>query len=100
VLLENGADPDFKDVYYRAPLLHASIRGHKAILELLLNNRVSINAKDWNGTTALYEAIVSLLLERGTYIKMKENCGGTPLAWAIDNGLRRLSSYFSRWMPM
>ena len=60
-LLKNGHDPDSKDSSDRTPLSYAAEKGH--------------------------EAVVKLLLEKGTELETKDKkYGQTPLSWAAGNG--------------
>ncbi len=91
-LLAHGADAK-KDV----TALHEAIyKGNKKMIELLLAHGADINAKDINGSTALYtavsigdrltstnEEIVQLLLAHGADVNAKNNKGNTPLYWAL-----------------
>lgn len=73
-LLQNGQGPDLKDSHGRTPLSYAAENGHKAVVELLLENRVNANSKATGdypaGRTPLlfaaekgHKDIVKLLLE-------------------------------------
>jgi ankyrin repeat protein len=52
-LLNSGADPNVRDVFFRTPLHYAAARNHKAAAELLLSRGADPNAKDEDGETPL-----------------------------------------------
>ncbi|KAM5464207.1 hypothetical protein MauCBS54593_007026 [Microsporum audouinii] len=86
-----------RDTYGRTPLFWAAARGHRDMVELLLDHGAKINAKDGNKLTALHVAItgthkevVSLLLERTAPIEEKGSYGDTPLVRAIQAGSKDL----------
>lgn len=70
-------------------LLEAAVSGHKAVVELLLNNGVLIHRDDEDDFTALHgvaksehEAVVHLLLECGPNINEKDKNEYTAPPWA------------------
>jgi ankyrin repeat protein len=74
-------------------LLHAAGKGHKAIVELLLENGANADSKDDKGLTPLlwaadkgHKGIVELLLENGANADSKDDKGLTPLLRAAQNG--------------
>lgn len=85
-------DPELvnvKDDHGRTPLFSASMRGHKGIAQLLINNGADVHARDAYGDAPLYHAIsaghreiVELLIHNGAEINevMEE---GSPLSLAI-----------------
>ncbi|PHH62136.1 hypothetical protein CDD82_2044 [Ophiocordyceps australis] len=80
-----------KDNYGRTPLSWAANRGHRDIVELLLDHGARINAKDRARLTALHIAvtgqhkdIVGVLLDRGAHLECKSEHGDTPLIRAIQ----------------
>ncbi|RFU30044.1 hypothetical protein B7463_g6282, partial [Scytalidium lignicola] len=73
----------------RSPLLLAAKKGHKAIVQLLLEKGIALEAKDERDRTPLswaasngHKEIVQLLLEKGERDLEKE----TPLLWAVECG--------------
>ncbi|KLJ06560.1 hypothetical protein EMPG_10037 [Blastomyces silverae] len=80
-----------KDTYGRTPLFWAATRGHRDVVELLLEHGAKINSKDRDKLTALHIAVtgehkdvVSLLLDRSARIEAKGSYGDTPLIRAIQ----------------
>ncbi|OJD15801.1 hypothetical protein AJ78_03981 [Emergomyces pasteurianus Ep9510] len=80
-----------KDTYGRTPLFWAATRGHRDVVELLLDHGANINSKDRDKLTALHIAVtgehkdvVSLLLDRSARIEDKGSYGDTPLIRAIQ----------------
>jgi ankyrin repeat protein len=91
LLLEKGADMEFKDAEYgRMPLSWAAESGHEAAVKLLLEKGADVEFKDRRyGRTLLlwaaekeHEAIVKLLLEKETDVESKDGVGQTPLSRA------------------
>ena len=84
---------------------YVAVRGHEAIIRLLLEKRADIAAKDHNKWTALhhaafwgYEAIVRLLLEKGADIEAKTIAGRTALQYAADSGHKAIVQLLSLHM--
>ncbi|MCJ1268483.1 hypothetical protein MMC22_008371 [Lobaria immixta] len=80
-----------KDNYGRTPLFWAATRGHRDVVEFLLDHGARINSKDRSNLTALhiavtgeYQDVVSLLLDRSARIEGKASYGDTPLIRAIQ----------------
>ncbi|KAI9926350.1 hypothetical protein MW887_004114 [Aspergillus wentii] len=80
-----------KDNYGRTPLFWAATRGHRDVVELLLDHGARINSKDRSKLTALHIAVtgehkdvVALLLDRSAQIENKASHGDTPLIRAIQ----------------
>lgn len=75
------------------PLHSAIVRGHAAMVKLLLAHGANANAEKANGCTPLHDAaaernveIVSLLLAHGTRVDAKARNGRTPLFEAAASG--------------
>ncbi|OKL59155.1 hypothetical protein UA08_05962 [Talaromyces atroroseus] len=80
-----------KDNYGRTSLFWAATRGHRDVVELLLDHGARVNSKDRSKLTALHIAVtgehkdvVSLLLDRSAPIEAKASYGDTPLIRAIQ----------------
>ncbi|KAH0538232.1 hypothetical protein FGG08_005151 [Glutinoglossum americanum] len=96
LLLENGAELEFKDSNRgRTPLSWAAEKGHDAVVKLLLEKGSELESKDFNnGWTPLlwaavngHDAVVKLLLENDAELESKDSdYGWTPLSWAAVNG--------------
>ncbi|PKK51843.1 hypothetical protein CI102_5889 [Trichoderma harzianum] len=86
-----------KDNYGRTPLSWAVNRGHRDMVELLLDHGARINVKDRSDLTALHVAvtgqhkeIVSVLIDRGARLESKSEHGDTPLIRAIQANSREI----------
>jgi hypothetical protein len=83
-----------RDGNERTALIWAALRGHEAVVQLLLDKRADIEAKDkLFGRTALiwaaqggHEAVVQLLLDKGADVEAKNKDGWTALIWAAQRG--------------
>ncbi len=53
LLLESGVDCNTKDMFRNIPLHYASLDGNKDLVQLLLDYKARVNAKDTNGKTAI-----------------------------------------------
>jgi uncharacterized protein len=74
-------------------LLRASLIGHTAAVEALLDTGLDVNAKDQNAWTPLLEAVfgghtdtIRVLLDRGADINATDQTGWTPLMEAASKG--------------
>jgi len=56
LLLEHGADVNFRDSFNVPPILYAASTGSKALVELLLTHGADINANDGQGNNVLTAA--------------------------------------------
>lgn len=86
-----------KDNYGRTPLSWAVNRGHRDMVELLLDHGARVNVKDRSDLTALHIAvtgqhkdIVPMLIERGAHLESKSEHGDTPLIRAIQANSREI----------
>ncbi|RYP70200.1 hypothetical protein DL771_005587 [Monosporascus sp. 5C6A] len=84
---------DFAACKGQTPLSWAAEKGHKEIVQLLLDKGAEIDAKDSNSRTPLswaaekgHKEIVQLLLDKGAEIDSKDKIySQTPLSWAARN---------------
>ncbi len=79
-------NPSLRSDDGQTPLHLAVILGEKFIVEYLINQSASINAKDSSGATALHEAvrygqlsIVKMLIAAGADVNTQDTMGKTPL---------------------
>ncbi|KAH6608120.1 hypothetical protein Trco_004433 [Trichoderma cornu-damae] len=86
-----------RDNYGRTPLSWAVNRGHRDMVELLLDHGARVNVKDRSDLTALHVAvtgqhkdIVSVLIDRGARLESKSEHGDTPLIRAIQANSREI----------
>ncbi|KAI9879865.1 MAG: hypothetical protein M1830_006717 [Pleopsidium flavum] len=98
VLLEAGADPNVRQSWAGDPTLLQSCHFHSGhsfeILQLLLEKGANIEARNYQGRTAIIQAakhgnreIVRLLIGKGADVAVKDNeVGRTALQWAILYG--------------
>lgn len=91
-LLAEGADPNMPDEKGLTPLMLATQKKHKDIVELLLSHGADINAKLDYGFTALFYPcmfgdveLAKLLIDNGADVNARED-GNTPLMWAAFRG--------------
>ncbi len=90
LLIEYGANVDYARVDGQT-LLHAATQGTRieTVLYLVENLHVDINAKDFNGNTALhiasrtlYTKIAVYLISKRTNVEEENKHGKSPLSWA------------------
>nr|XP_023013181.1 uncharacterized protein LOC111503175 isoform X2 [Leptinotarsa decemlineata] len=90
-LIKWGAKLDMKNNYGETPLIRATIKGNKPIVECLLKHDADINACDSNKWTSLHHAvkrkhsaILRLLLEKKAKVDAVNKIGNTPLIIACQ----------------
>ena len=100
---------DTRAVDGSTPLFFAANAGHPAIVRILINAKVDVNARNNHGRTALLEAIsqehhptwptgsiqsvIAALLENGADINVQDNWGVTPLFHAVEYELFGIVQY-------
>ncbi|KAI0159869.1 hypothetical protein GGR52DRAFT_165440 [Hypoxylon sp. FL1284] len=96
-LIENGADVNERDRYYRSPLSLSCSQGRKNVVLLLLNHNAHIKAKDADGGTALHSAclmgnfdIVQALLDHNASVGARDQFRSTPLHHACRTGSKKV----------
>lgn len=101
LLLEAGADPNVvANNASRVQPLHSAAAGRKMeIVESLLRQGASVNARQTGGHTALHSAalhgdlaMTRLLLEYGADPVQEDDTGRTPLESAIEHGYEELAA--------
>ena len=94
-LLEEGAEPDSRDIDQRTSLSWAAGRGYEAIVKLLLSrDDVALDERDIRGQTSLshaaekgHEAVVKLFLSRDdVVVDSQDVLNQTPLSYAAEKG--------------
>lgn len=95
ILLENGADVEWRDADGRTPLVWASLHRQSDITRILLDHGADREACDKCGWTALIMAchtgnieISRTLIERGADLRTVTSNGATPFSGAIRGGWR------------
>ncbi|WP_338959791.1 ankyrin repeat domain-containing protein [Spiroplasma endosymbiont of Tiphia femorata] len=92
ILLENGADVNYKDWDGNTSLMLTVQYGHLDIVKILLENGADVNYKDWDGNTSLILAaengrieIFNILLLYKAHVYDKNQGGFTALTCSIKN---------------
>ncbi len=91
-LLANGANVNERDADGSTPLMIAS-ENSLPLVQLLIDARASLEARDSRGRTSLHRAaaagktnVAGLLLDSGALVNPKANDGATPLLYAVQSG--------------
>lgn len=100
VLLDHGANPNFRDTAGWTPLIFATyFHASEAFLDLLLERGADINHQNDRGVTALYlaaaagnDAQVAYLLGRGANPHLQTHSGYTALRVAQIKGLAQIAA--------
>jgi len=95
-LLDNGADPNIRDMYNMAPVLSAAQMNSIEVVKAMLKKIKDINTVDsLAGMTALMWAtynehdnpeIIQAFLDKGALVNIKAKDGSTALSWAMKKG--------------
>jgi len=87
ILIEQGADVNYKSEMKFSALHWAAGFGHAEMATILLDQGADINAADANGSTAMHWAalfgrplVAALLIERGADLARPNNDGATPFS--------------------
>ncbi len=96
LLLQNGNDPNYKEIIYGITLLHVAVdRGYIEIARVLLDSDANPNPKLTTGETPLHQAIrrgdqemIALLLDKGANPNSKDLMNDTPLHIAVTRRQR------------
>lgn len=93
ILIENGADVNYRDNPGFTGLIYACRNGHIDIAKTLIENEADINHEDFNGNTAFiiacnngHSKIIKILIENGANINHENKFGNTGLFLACKNG--------------
>jgi hypothetical protein len=93
LLLEKGANPNFKIEHADTALMAAARTGNGDIIRDLLTKKADVEAKDPAGRTALHWAVrgdsvdaVKAILETSADVNAADNSGGTALTLAARRG--------------
>lgn len=102
--LDQGAAINQEDGNGSTALHLASIRGHEAVVNILLGRGVAVDQENLIGYTALnaatctgQEAVVSTLLNHGAAINQSEHDGWTSLHWAARWGQGEIVNILLNW---
>ncbi len=96
-LLEEGADPNTRNVAGGTLLMQAAFRGHKEVAQLLLDKGAQIDATCPSGVCVLATAaignhpeMVSFLVNKGAQVDSKCTSGSTALMMAAFTGYKKV----------
>lgn len=57
ILLENGVDPNYKEIENRTALHRAALYGFENVIKVLIAHKADVNVKDNNGFNPLHMAV-------------------------------------------
>lgn len=93
MLLENGADPNLRNIHGSSALHAAANNGNENIVNLLLENGADVELANKIGFTSLhvavskgFENIVEILINNDANVNVKDNKGDTPFDLALREG--------------
>ncbi|KAF4466642.1 Pfs NB-ARC and Ankyrin domain [Fusarium albosuccineum] len=96
-LSEHSVDIKSRDKTQWTPLIHATVKGYEAIVQMLLDKGAAIEAADRFSRTSLsyaaekgHEAIVQMLLDRGAAIEAADRFSQTSLSYAAMRGYKAI----------
>ncbi|KAI1919981.1 hypothetical protein LOZ66_005605 [Ophidiomyces ophidiicola] len=99
-LLEQKICHSTRDYYGRTPLHLATLHGHDAVIEVLLDNGSDTSLVDYKQQTPLHLAasqfsptIVAVLVQRGADLDARDKEGMTPLHLAYQRGIDEITDY-------
>ncbi|XP_031636150.1 uncharacterized protein LOC116349821 [Contarinia nasturtii] len=100
-LIEHNAMVDKANLRRETPLMHAAQNGYTSVIELLLNNRATLEACDNEEKTSLFYAVnndryeaTKTLIEAGALTDMRDIFGNTPKALAEARNIPRIIALF------
>ncbi len=93
ILVEAGADLNYKENVGRQPIHYAARQGHTAMLEILVKAGASVNCADDEGWRPIHFAtreghtgIIEILVEAGAIVNCNNNAGQQPIHLAAYHG--------------
>ena len=95
MLLENGSDPNLKDLDGDSSLTHASYGGRIEIVKLLIDHGADVNYTDFSGFAPIHYAILKghsellkLLISNGASLDVKILGGQSLLHCAVSKNIK------------
>ncbi|PYI09363.1 ankyrin, partial [Aspergillus sclerotiicarbonarius CBS 121057] len=103
LLLDRGADPNYRSTQPRSPLFNAIRNNHRDVVSMLLDKGADIEYRNERGRTAFAKAcklgsveIAELLLAKGASLHVKDNEGRTVLHLAAEKGSEEVLKWLLR----
>ena len=108
LLIEAGLDINVANSDGTTPLMRAvsRLRGHRRVLEYLIENGANIDAQDKDGRTCMHYVYsndaLQVLVERGLDVNRRDFLGRTPLLQVMlhPKGIRNLDRFISLYHAM